>query len=320
MVFHLPIFRFYLCDSIDNVPRGTNEHFFMICPVCNEQSFVKKMSVIDHFFTKEPFQLIKCLGCGMIITDPHPLPEEIGRYYQTDKYLSHTSSKRDLLSAIYRLARSYSLKLKYNHVKKYMAGNNILDIGCGSGEFLSYCSMKGLSVWGVEPNANARMAANANGITRIVDDFMQIERVDSGFDCITLWHVLEHIYDQGRTLERISSLLNDNGILVIALPNLMSWDARAFKSFWAGYDVPRHLYHYTRKTFPALAENCNFELLNIIPQKLDAYFVSMLSLKYKYGFALSILFPLFGLYSNLRAKYGNDEYSSLIYILKKKMP
>jgi predicted TPR repeat methyltransferase len=198
-----------------------------------------------------------------------------------------------------------------------MSGLNILDIGCGTGEFLSYCQIKGMTVRGVEPNERGQTFAIKNNLT--VSEHLNFVDINPGsIDAITMWHVIEHIHDLRGTLLKIYEYLNSMGVLIIAVPNSNSFDAKFFKEYWAAYDVPRHIYHFSKQNITHLAESFGFKVIKVVPQKFDAYYVSMLSLRYKYNKILSWLFPLFGLWFNIRSYYDKNRYSSLIFVLKKK--
>jgi 2-polyprenyl-3-methyl-5-hydroxy-6-metoxy-1,4-benzoquinol methylase len=192
----------------------------------------------------------------------------------------------------------------------------LLDYGCGTGEFLKTCQESGWIISGVEPSPIARKKANTLTGAEIKSSLPENDR----FDAITLWHVLEHVSDLNNMVSQLANSLNDNGKLLIAVPNHESYDAKYYQQFWAGYDVPRHLWHFTQNSMQAILENNGLTIVNIIPMKLDSFYVSMLSEKYKQA-----TYPLFqlpkafwiGLISNWKAKNQNA-YSSLIYVAQKR--
>jgi 2-polyprenyl-3-methyl-5-hydroxy-6-metoxy-1,4-benzoquinol methylase len=292
--------------------------FIKKCPVCGKTGFLPFLAVKDHFFTKEVFSIQECETCGFKFVNPRPDKDEIGRYYQSDEYISHDSTSRSLLSQIYRFARIFSVKSKYKIVKRYALPGKILDIGCGTGEFLNFCKSKGLPVEGVEPNDKARTYAwQVNQIP--VNSQLNEHNIGKGScRCITMWHVLEHVHNLDDTLETVKNLLTDDGVFIVAVPNSNSWDARKFGEFWAAYDVPRHLYHFTALTMRALATNHGFEIWKMIPQKLDAFYVSMLSEKYRTGKTKYLKFLFFGLWSNFQSRKQGRGHSSQIFVLSVK--
>ena len=191
----------------------------------------------------------------------------------------------------------------------------VLDVGCGTGDFLLICKTNGWSVVGVEPNSKAKKLTKDKLQTDVI--FENINEIKSNqFDVITLWHVLEHVPDLDEYILKLKLLLKPNGILVIAVPNYKSFDARYYKNFWAAFDVPRHLWHFSQKSIQLLFSKFNFKLEKVLPMYFDSFYVSLLSEKYKSGSSNFIKAFFVGLYSNLKA-ISNNEYSSLIYILKK---
>ncbi|HET8839713.1 MAG TPA: class I SAM-dependent methyltransferase, partial [Flavobacteriaceae bacterium] len=169
-------------------------------------------------------------------------------------------------------------------------------------------------IFGTEPNKAARKIANEKGIKleRKTESFP-----DKRFDVISMWHVLEHIPNLEGQIKELDRLLKKDGTLFIAVPNFKSYDAKHYKEFWAAYDVPRHIWHFSRKGIVKIFENFGFEIQETVPLKFDAYYVSLLSEKYKNGRSRFFKALSIGLISNWNAKTTN-EYSSHVYILKRK--
>ena len=289
------------------------------CLVCDHTKFEPYLAVKDYFLSGETFQLQQCAHCGFKFINPRPGSEEIGRYYQSDEYISHDANKKDLISRIYKIARNFSIKGKYNLVKKYTGSGTLLDYGCGTGEFLHYCKSNGFSVTGVEPNDKARTFGIEQNKITVNANLDMVVPPPGGFKCITLWHVLEHIHALNETIEKLNSLLGNHGVLIIAVPNCASPDAVKYQNFWAAYDVPRHLYHFTAGTINLLAAKHRFSVEKIVPQKLDAYYVSMLSEKYKNNKNNLVKAFLTGFLSNIHAAMSKSGYSSQIFIMRRKM-
>jgi SAM-dependent methyltransferase len=203
-------------------------------------------------------------------------------------------------------------------VKKYSEGDKILDIGCGTGEFLFEMKSHGWSISGVEPSPNARESSEKKTEVEIFKSLSDV--TENNFNAITLWHVLEHLPDPNQALKIIRRLLNQSGTIFIAVPNFQSCDANHYQSFWAGYDVPRHLWHFGKKNMEALLKKNDLKLVKILPMRLDSFYVSLLSESYQHPLRLK-LFQLLsafavGLKSNFLAR-KNLEYSSLIYVVKR---
>lgn len=287
-----------------------------ICPSCGSSHFVTHLLLSDYFLSQEKFSLKKCVSCGLISTHPQPKPEEISRYYSSDKYISHSVEKKGLLDYLYNTIRNQTLSSKVKLINKYSQGSNLLDIGCATGIFINYCSKKGFQVTGVEPNETARAFA-VEKLKLNVHNLDYLDKVQNqSFDIITMWHVLEHVHDLNGRLNNIYNILKDNGTAFIALPNHASYDASYYKQYWAAYDVPRHLYHFDCEAFKQLCIMHNFKIVAKIPMLFDSFYVSLLSEKYKKGkFSYLSAFSI-GMISNFKALKTKD-YSSIIYILKK---
>ncbi len=288
------------------------------CPVCNETDFSDFLVVEDHFLTKEEFKIQKCNGCGFKFINPRPVKADIGLYYQSEEYISHDAKKANLFNNIYKMARVFSIKRKFAVVEEAIHTGKILDIGCGTGEFLRYCQSRGFTVTGVEPNDKARLYAHEQHKIPVHASLNSLAGLAPAYNCITMWHVLEHVHDLNETLEEVRGLLKPGGIFVVAVPNCNSWDAQKYGKFWAAYDVPRHLYHFVDSTLHKLVLKHGFIIQKTIPQKLDAYYVTMLSEKYQSGKSNYLKSVILGFWSNLQARRQKIGYSSQIFILSRK--
>lgn len=288
------------------------------CLICDNKAFTFQYKVKDHFLSGEDFSLFRCDSCGLISTFPQPELSEIGRYYQSSDYISHSSKAGNLFELLYQSVRKFTNNRKAKLVLKYANGKNILDIGCATGEFLVACRSKGLNVFGAEPNEKARDIAFEKNKLVINDLNFLDDSKSNSFDVITMWHVLEHVHDLDTRMKQVNRLLIDDGTAIIALPNYESHDAQYYKENWAAYDVPRHLFHFNKTSFETLAKKNGFQLREILPMKFDSYYVSLLSEQYKCG-KKSFPKAIFrGLLSNLRARQNKNQYSSLIYVISKR--
>lgn len=284
------------------------------CPVCEKNDFSPFLEVTDHMITKEKFNIVECDSCGFHFTNPVPAAEKIGQYYKSEDYISHSSSNKGLINYLYNIVRGITLKQKVKWIKNATDGRELLDIGSGTGHFLKAVNKKGFKGIGLEPDADARDYAHKNNEVRSSsqEELYNIEK--DSFDVVTMWHVLEHVYDLRKDLQRINDILRTGGKLFIAVPNMNAHDARFYKEYWAAYDVPRHLYHFKQNDISRLLLDFDFDLKKVIPMKYDAYYVSMLSEKYKKRIAL--LGVIRGFISNRKAKkYG---YSSQVYVFEKR--
>ena len=275
------------------------------------------ISVKDHAVSGELFELKKDDTWGWLETTPRPSEEDIERYYESEDYISHTDSKRNLFERAYHWVREKNLRNKLNLLNDQpLNGKKLLDYGCGTGEFLSKAQNDKWDITGLEPNEKARKIANEKTHERVFD----LERIkdlpEKAFDAITLWHVLEHCHNPLQDLNTFHRLLSDTGSLIIAVPNYKSFDASYYKEHWAGYDVPRHLWHFSTEAISKIAEACNFKVAQKTPMMFDAYYVSLLSEKYRSGWMNPFTAFFVATRSNLKAA-RTGEYSSLIYVLRK---
>jgi len=287
------------------------------CPVCGHSDHLTYLELKDYFLTKEDFSLVKCNYCGLIATNPQPKLEEIGRYYNSGNYISHATNSISLVDRIYNLIRKRTLASKISLIKKHTNGNHLLDIGCATGVFLNYCSQHNFTVEGVEPDEKARNYA-CEHFNLNVKDLNNLNNLkENSFDIITMWHVLEHVNDINERLSVVWKLLKDDGIAIIALPNPQSYDSLYYKEYWAAYDVPRHLYHFSQAAFNCLAKMNHFNMIKTVPMFYDSFYISLLSEKYKNGKGSPFKAIYRGCLSNIHAMANHKNYSSLIYILKK---
>ncbi len=267
----------------------------------------------DFSVSGEEFELHLDQDLDMLVTKPQP--EKLTSYYESEDYISHTDSKKSFVDRLYQFAKLNNLKNKLQTIDNQIdKRHNLLDVGAGTGDFLISARDSGFSVVGVEPNEKARQLAHKKGMN------LQSTLADvSGqkFQVITLWHVLEHLPNLENQIETLGGLLEEDGILVVAVPNFKSFDAKHYKSYWAAYDVPRHLWHFSKASISKLFDSHQMEVIKIKPMWFDAFYVSILSEKYK-GNKFYLINAFFvGLWSNLTAVF-TKEHSSLIYILKKK--
>ncbi|MCF8297507.1 MAG: class I SAM-dependent methyltransferase [Saprospiraceae bacterium] len=286
------------------------------CFVCESEKFNNYLSCTDWFLSKEKFDLVECDNCGFIFTNPRPEENIIGKYYESEDYVSHTTEKKSVLNNIYEFVRKRKIKSKYKLISKEANGNKILDIGCATGELLNYFKQKNWDTYGIEPNEKARNFAIENYELNINGEEELKDFPDESFDVIMMWHVLEHVPLLNERIKELKRLLKPNGVIFIAIPNPDSWDAKHYKEYWAAYDVPRHLYHFTQKATKKLLERNNFRVSKIIPMKFDSFYICLLSEKYLSGSIKYLKAIKNGLKSNFYAKRNKNNYSSLIYMVK----
>ena len=270
----------------------------------------------DYTVSGENFELIYNDHQDILITQPQPSPEDLPKYYQSEDYISHTDASKKFSDKLYQGVKNVMLQKKVKLIDSLVNSENktLIDIGAGTGDFLKTAKQNSWKVRGVEPNSAARKLAEQKEV-RLVEDISLISSEEK-FDVISLWHVLEHIPDLDLQIEKFHSLLNPNGYLIIAVPNFKSYDANYYQEFWAAYDVPRHLWHFSKEGMVRLLETHQFQFQKTLPLVFDSFYVSLLSEKYKTGKSNFLKAFQVGMKSNLKAKRTN-EYSSLIYVFKK---
>jgi len=287
------------------------------CPICGSELFEPFLSGKDYFLTNEPFEIVKCRTCGFRFTNPRPEAGNLGKYYQSTEYISHSNKQKGLFAAVYQLVRNYTLGRKLSLIKRFHDRGEILDIGCATGQFLHFMSQKSWKTTGIEPDDKTRAKAISEYGLQVFPEESLNTFQKASFDVITMWHVLEHVSGLADRMVQLKDLLKPDGILFIAVPNCESYDAKIYSKFWAGYDLPRHLYHFTKADIKLLADKNGFKIVEILPMKFDAFYVSLLSEKYKSGKMRWL--PAFwnGLLSNLKSSPQNG-YSSHIYVISPK--
>lgn len=284
------------------------------CPVCDNTALKTAFECPDHFLSKEVFQIERCKQCNLLLTNPRPDEKNIIKYYKSDSYISHSNESNSFINLIYKQVRSITLKRKLQMLERFAFKGKLLDYGCGTGHFLSYATTHGWNTHGIEPDDTARRLISTDLSPKVLSSLEGL--TDNDFDVITLFHVLEHVHALEKTLSDLILRLNSNGVLFLALPNYKSADAQYYQRYWAGYDVPRHLYHFDQKSVFHLARKYGLNIVSTIPMKFDSYYVSMLSEKYQ-GHNLSFLRGFITGYRSNRQARKTREYSSLIYVLTK---
>lgn len=287
------------------------------CPVCKSEDFEYVFDVKDYTVSQESFRICHCNNCTLRFTNPIPKQESIGKYYQSEEYISHSNTSKGLINRVYKIVRNRTLQEKRNLIMQstQVERGRILDIGCGTGEFLSTLKKKSWNVTGIEPDEGARqMAINNFGISVFpAEELMGL--AEEKYDALTMWHVLEHVHELDAYIEKIRKLIKPDGLVVIAVPNYNSHDAEVYEKVWAAYDVPRHLYHFTKQSMSTLLGRHKMKLESIKIMPFDSFYVSMLSEKYRGGNILRAFFV--GLKSWWQSLSRNERCSSVIYVIRR---
>ncbi len=271
------------------------------------------ITVTDHSVSGETFKLLLDSELQLLKTHPQPSLENLPKYYESDDYISHTDGKRSLFEKVYHFIKRKAIRDKVSLITKLQPQKGmLLDIGAGTGDFLQEANNQNWNCTGIEPSEKAKSIAITKGVS-FAADLASLE--NHSFDVITMWHVLEHVPDLEKQIQELKRLLKPNGTIVIAVPNYKSFDAQHYGKFWAAYDVPRHLWHFSKIAIEKLVARENMKLIKILPMVFDSFYVSLLSEKYKTGKMNFVTGFFIGLQSNIKAKQ-NFEYSSHIYVIK----
>ena len=267
----------------------------------------------DHLVSNETFDICLDFNTQIAKTLPRPPLNELSKYYATDKYISHQNKRISLFQKLYGLVQRVMFFKKKSWISPFLADDkSYLDFGCGTGALVEYLQNEGWKAYGVEPNEKARKVLSNDQIVGTTAELTEQE-----FNTIGLWHVLEHLPDPEKTINDLLERLSKDGKLLIAVPNFKSWDANHYKSYWAAYDVPRHLWHFSSDGLESFGKSLDLTIVEKRGLFFDAFYVSYLSEKHKKTFFPLLMGCLKGLYSNIRA-FFNGEYSSLLIIFKKK--
>lgn len=291
------------------------------CPLCNSEAIKPYIECKDFTVSHKTFSIVQCESCGFLFTYPVPNENEIGTYYQSQDYVSHSDSTRGFINRVYHIARTYALQNKAHFIEKISGqkSGSLLDYGCGTGAFLNEMQKRGWKAEGLEPSPEARLFATQRYSLKVSESDVLFSLETNSYDVITLWHVLEHVHRLHETVARLYDLLKENGTIIIAVPNASAFEAQIYGSYWAAYDVPRHLYHFTPTTMRPLLFQHKLKITETKLMPLDSFYVSLLSEKYKKSGFLTGLIRAFiaGLRSNIKAKGNIDFASSILYVVKK---
>jgi 2-polyprenyl-3-methyl-5-hydroxy-6-metoxy-1,4-benzoquinol methylase len=289
------------------------------CPVCASEKIAQQLSAKDYTVSQKEFAIWHCSNCTVRFTQDVPAQNEIGPYYQSDNYISHSDTKKGIVNSLYHLVRKRTLNAKRQLITDQvgMLKGEILDIGCGTGAFLHTMKTAGWGITGLEPDDTAR--AKAKELYQLDPQSPeQLFQLQAGtYHAITMWHVLEHVHELHAYIKQLHQLLTPQGKIFIAVPNYTSKDADIYKEHWAAYDVPRHLYHFSPQSMEQLLSMHNLKLTTIKPMWYDSFYVSMLSEKYKNGKGNLLKAFFNGLLSNIKTMSNHSRCSSVIYIISK---
>lgn len=289
------------------------------CPVCGSTNIVSALHAKDYTVSHNEYEIMHCNDCTVRFTQDVPDTQNIGSYYKSEEYVSHTDTQKGFINKLYHIIRERTLKKKVQIISKAtgMQKGSLLDLGAGVGAFAAQAKRKGWSVTALEPDADARNVAKEKFGIEAHPSHELFRLPGNSIDAITMWHVLEHVHQLHEYVEAFKKILKSSGALIIAVPNYTSFDAQKYGQYWAAYDVPRHLYHFSPESMKKLMLLHGLEVKEMLPMVYDSYYVSMLSEKYKRGYNSYTDAFLTGLKSNISTGKEAEKYSSVIYIIKK---
>ncbi|MBN9295685.1 MAG: methyltransferase domain-containing protein [Filimonas sp.] len=292
---------------------------YATCPACGSGAIKPVLEAEDYTVSHETFSIWECDACTLRFTQNVPALQDIGKYYQSAAYVSHSDTKKGLINRLYHIVRNYTLQSKRKLVETVTrkSSGSLLDIGAGTGAFAATMKAGGWQITGLEPDDIARTnARNQHGLElQSPDRLFQLPA--NSFDIITMWHVLEHVHSLHEYLDTFGKILKQDGHILIAVPNYTSGDAQQYGAYWAAYDVPRHLYHFSPKSMQLLLAKHGFTVTEHKPMWFDSYYVSMLSEQYKNGKSNLPGAFFAGRKSNRNAGKSYDHCSSVIYVIKR---
>jgi len=289
------------------------------CPLCLSEMITVHFSCIDHFISKESFVIARCCTCGFMFTQDYPDENEIYKYYESALYISHSDTHEGIINKIYHLIRKVMLLRKRRMINRItgLKTGKLLDVGSGTGHFAYVMKKSGWAVKGIEISDKTRNLSASTFNLEIIGP-EQIPELDANsFDCVTMWHVLEHFHNPYRYVADIITLLKPGGVCLIALPNSGSYDAKYYRQAWAAFDVPRHLWHFDPVTFNNFARKSGLKAEGQLVLPFDVFYISLLSEKYKgsrwpfiSGITRAIWFSFLSVFDGNRS-------SSVIYVVRK---
>ncbi|MCC5918686.1 MAG: class I SAM-dependent methyltransferase [Cryomorphaceae bacterium] len=288
----------------------------MNCPICNSDKHTLHIRPYHWRKTKKEFSVVQCENCNTLYTLDAPSEENIAPYYDSETYISHTDAKKSMFDKVYGVVKQYMLGQKWKWMKPFVPRGTLIDYGAGSGAFVDFLHKIKRDAKGYELSE----AARENGKKLYGVEIEPPEKIhqldDNSIAGISLWHVLEHLYDPIEKIKMFHGKLCVKGALIIAVPNPESKDAKYYKSHWAAWDVPIHISHFPPSVIISEIEKIGFTFVQKRGMPFDAFYVSLISNENAYGAKKSLLAFWKGLQSNFYGiKTGN--YSSMVYIFTK---
>jgi 2-polyprenyl-3-methyl-5-hydroxy-6-metoxy-1,4-benzoquinol methylase len=289
------------------------------CIVCQSTNIQEAIRVADHLVSQQCYIIDECQSCGFRYINNPPLETEAAKYYATEEYIEHSDASDGLINTVYHKARRWMLHHKHDMIRKLNRPTKLLDFGTGTGYFLQYMKSKGYAVTGVEISEKARTFGQKEfGLDIRHPDRLFDKDIGEGFGYVTFWHVLEHVYAPEKMLKKLHDIISPDGVVIVALPNYHCVEEGFYKAYWNGYDVPRHLWHWDKKSFTLFAEMCGYHVMKTKILPLDPFYNCLISESYRKKKWAHILIPFIGIASLVRGWMDHGQASSIVYFLEKK--
>jgi len=285
------------------------------CFVCEKEKFTNYLECNSFVGTNEQFTIVACEECGFCFLNPRPDKEGIKSYRSLQN--TNSESKNNVLgNKVDLFIKKRRIKKRFKLVSRIKKSGKILEIGCSNGELLSIFKKHNWETVGIEKNPEERKYAQNSLNLDVREEEELVKFEEHFFDVIMLWHVLEKVHDLNKFLTTIFQKIKPDGVLIISLPMCESYDAVLYNKFWAGFNLPMNLYHFTEDSIKALMKKHSFEIKKIIPIKSDSFYMSAKSEKHRLNKNNFLKAFRVGSLSNRMAKLKISPYSSQIFIIK----
>ena len=239
---------------------------YVDCKLCGIDSTKFMFHVRDrNSREKRVFNLVKCKTCGLAYLNPRPNKEEINEYYPP---WYHSRAQKEIVdiekTMIWGIPWREAMQKKAKPILRYKREGRILDIGCGDGSLLMFMKGLGWETYGIDfQEGSSRYAREVLGLDVFSGRLEEVSYPKDFFDIIILFHVLEHLSDPLKTLEKVRPLLKEDGVLLIEVPNFASFEAWVFRSRWVGIAAPVHLYQFAPHTLEAMLKSAGFNTIEL---------------------------------------------------------
>jgi SAM-dependent methyltransferase len=228
------------------------------CQICNNNDHSSFMAVKDHL-QRNKFHLIECNSCGLVSIHPIPSDQKLSEYYRKEYY---ALPEKGIVGYLERKLNEAVFRTDLKHIERHSKRGKLLDIGSGNGYFLKFAKENNWQTLGVEMSPDASKYAREQKLEILNNSIEDVHLPKNEFEVITMFNVLEHMTNLNSILKKVRDSLKPNGLLVIEVPNIESLQKKVFKNYWCHLDVPRHIFHFKRKSFLRLVGKSGFNVVD----------------------------------------------------------